>query len=354
MKKFKSAKDIKVGVIGYGGAFNMGQSHMNEMKKAGMTPFAVCEIDPSRLEVATQDFPGIETYDNLDKMLKQSDVDIITHITPHNLHYPLAAKCLKAGKGVITEKPFVITTAECDKLIKLAEQKKIMLSTYHNRHWDGWIMRAKQQIVDKGVIGDVVRIEAEMGTYGMPNDWWRTSRSISGGILYDWGVHLLEYALQIIPSEVTEVTGFATHGFWEAKAPKGFSHIGDMNEDDARAIVRFANGAMIDLTVSQLLTSPAKFMTIHGTEGSYNMAMGDGGWTLRKPKKKKGGGYEIVEKTGAHPNDKGYLFYKNIADAMTGKDKLIITPQWARRPIHVLDLAVNSAKQGKTLKAKYG
>ena len=59
MKKFKSASEIKVGVIGYGGAFNMGKAHLNEMKKAGMTPTAVAEIDKERLKVAETDFPGI-------------------------------------------------------------------------------------------------------------------------------------------------------------------------------------------------------------------------------------------------------------------------------------------------------
>ncbi len=149
MKAFSSTKEIKVGVIGYGGAFNMGQAHLSQMKKAGMSPFAVCELDPKRLEVAQQDFPGIETYTNLDQMLKQSDVNLIIHITPHNLHYPLAAKCLKAAKHVVTEKPFVLTTAEANKLINLAQKNKVMVSTYHNRHWDGCILRAVKQIVEK-------------------------------------------------------------------------------------------------------------------------------------------------------------------------------------------------------------
>ena len=48
MPRFKKAADIKVGVIGYGGAFNMGKSHLNQMKEAGMTPVAVAEIDAAR------------------------------------------------------------------------------------------------------------------------------------------------------------------------------------------------------------------------------------------------------------------------------------------------------------------
>jgi len=348
MKKFKHPRDIKVGVIGYGGAFNMGKSHLREMKRAGMTPFAVCELNPKRLEVAQQDFPGIETYSTLKAMLKESAVNLLVHITPHNLHYPLATQCIKAGKHVVTEKPFVLTTQEADKLIAQSKQQKVMVSTYHNRHWDGWILRSMREVVEKKTIGDIYKVEAHMGTYGMPQDWWRTSRSVSGGILYDWGVHLLEYALQVIPSEVTEVSGFGHEGHWAAKMKPTQPWKKDCIEDDAAAIVRFKNGAYINLSVSQLESAPRPdFISFHGTKGYYGIAWDK--WTTRTPNRKG----ELVEKTGKHPKDKSHLYYQNIADHLTGQAKLIITPQWARRPIHILDLAIKSAKQGKTLKAKY-
>ena len=73
MKRFKRAADIKVGVIGYGGAFNMGRAHLNEMKRAGMKPTAVADVDRSRLKVAEEDFPGIETYDSAEAMLKTAE-----------------------------------------------------------------------------------------------------------------------------------------------------------------------------------------------------------------------------------------------------------------------------------------
>ncbi|MEM9789716.1 MAG: Gfo/Idh/MocA family oxidoreductase [Planctomycetota bacterium] len=349
---FKKPADIKVGVIGYGGAFNMGKKHLEEMRDAGMTPFAVCEIDPTRLDVATADFPGIETYDSLDKMLKHSDVNLIVHITPHNLHYSLAAKCVKAGKHVVTEKPFVVTTAEADKLIALAEKHNVMVSTYHNRHWDGHIIKAVQMLVDKQAIGDVFRAELHFGGYGMPRDWWRTSRSISGGILYDWGVHLLEYTLQVMRSPIAEVSGFAKTGHWEAKAPKGYPWVGDMNEDEATAIVRLQDGGMINLSVSELDTSGRPPIAYHGTKGSYTIHMWgpQEGYVLKTPNRKG----EITEKTGKHAKGQQRLFYKNIAEHLCGQAELIITPQWARRPIHILDLARRSAEQGKALKAKYG
>jgi len=348
---FKKPSDIKVGVIGYGGAFNMGRGHLNEMKKAGMTPFAVCEIDPARLEVAQADFPGIETYDSLSKMLKQSDVDLIVHITPHNLHYKLAAQCVKAGKHVVTEKPFVVTTSEADKLIALAEQHNVMVSTYHNRHWDGWILKAVEQIIDKQAIGDVFRAEIHWGGHSMPKDWWRTSRSISGGVMYDWGVHLLEYTLQIMRAPIVEVSGFAVEGYWKSKAPKKFKWRGDMNEDEASAIVRLEDGSMINLSVSHLDTSGRPPIQFHGTKGSYTIHMwGDQeGFIIKKPNAKG----QIVEKKGKHAKGRQHLFYQNIADHLTGQADLVITPQWARRPIHILDLAARSARQNKTLKAKH-
>ncbi|NBC10571.1 MAG: Gfo/Idh/MocA family oxidoreductase [Planctomycetes bacterium] len=350
MAKFSSPKDIKVGVIGYGGAFNMGKQHLLGCKKAGMKPFAVCEIDPTRLEVAEEDFPGIETYGSLKDMLNQSDVDLIIHITPHNLHYKLAAQCVKAGKHVVTEKPFVLTTSEADRLIAMAKKHKVMVSTYHNRHWDGWILRARQQIVERGIIGDVFKVEAHMGGYGLPGGWWRSSKSISGGILYDWGVHLLEYALQVIPSDVTEVNGFAHTGYWPGKAPKSWPWKDDANEDHAAAVVRFANGAYINLSVSQLNAKGSENqIEFHGTKGCYLINFSKG-WTTRIANAKG----KIVEKTGQHPKSRGDRFYKNIAQSLCGNEELVITPEWARRPIHILDLADRSARQGRAVKAKYG
>lgn len=347
MPKFKKASDIKVGVIGYGGAFNMGKSHLNEMKKAGMTPVAVAEIDKARLKVAEEEFPGIETYNSVDKMLKQSDVNLITIITPHNTHAKLALKCLKAGKSVCCEKPLAITTAECDAMISEAKKHKVVLSTYHNRHWDGCILEAVKRIKKQKTIGDVVRIEAHMGGYRCPGDWWRSSKKTSGGITYDWGVHLLEYALQLIDDDITEVTGFAKKGHW-AKQNKFKS---DCIEDEGFIVTRFKKGAWLTLTITNI-DSFAKGedrgqLEITGTEGTYIF---DGG-TYKIIKHNKNGSKTVT--TGKNQNSKGYLFYQNVADHLVKGTELIISGEWSRRPIHILDLGNKSAITGKAYKAKY-
>ena len=342
MKFFKAANDIKVGVIGYGGAFNMGKVHLDGMKSAGMTPVAVSELDSSRLEVAKTDFPGIEIYTSVTEMLSRNDVNLVTIITPHNTHAKLGKQCLNAGRHIVCEKPLAITTKEVDSMIAAAEKNGVMLSTYHNRHWDGLILEAVKRIREKGEIGEVIGVSAKMAGYGQPRDWWRASKSISGGILYDWGVHLIEYSLQLIDSEVTEVSGFSHEGFW---APKT-RWKDNTNEDDAYAVVRFKSGQRLTLHFSSLDAKPgAHHVEIQGTKGVYSM--NNNGFTITKKVGKK-----TTTVHHPHPDSDWDAYYKNVANYMTGKEKLVIDGAWSRRPIHIIDLAVQSAKKNKTLTAK--
>jgi predicted dehydrogenase len=342
-KSFKRAGDIKVGVIGYGGAFNMGRAHLKEMQGAGMTPIAVAEIDPSRLKVATTDFPGIETYSTVVAMLKKSAVNLVVIITPHNTHAKLALQCLRAGRHVVCEKPLAITTTECDAMIAEARKRKLVLSTYHNRHWEGAIMLGRK-LIRQGVIGDVFRVEAHMGKRGLPRDWWRTSRSISGGALYDWGVHLLEYSLQVIDSEIDEVAGFAKRGFWgpQTRWKK------DAIEDEGFAVIRFKNGAWLTLCITALDANPKLGrVEFTGTKGTFLM-VNDTEYEVTT----QDGARTVVTKGKSDPSE-WWRFYKNIARHLVKGEKLVITPEWSRRPIHILDLASRSARLGHALKSRY-
>jgi predicted dehydrogenase len=344
MAKYKKASEIKVGVVGYGGAFNMGKWHLNEMLKAGMTPVAVAEIDPKRLEVAKSDFPGIGTFASLGQMLKKSDVDLVTLITPHNTHAKLARQALNAGKHVVCEKPLAITTLQCDAMIAAARKNNAVISTYHNRHWDGWILNAMKHL-KAGLIGEVVRVEAHMGGYNKPGDWWRSSKNTSGGILYDWGVHLLEYSLQILgpTAKMREVTAFSKCGFWAQRTPWKK----DCNEDESCAVVRFTNGAWLSLLVSSIDNNPRRgLVEVTGTKASYILD-----WNANELIRKEDG-LTISTKYPNSPSE-GWRFYQNVADHLVKGAKLVITGEWARRPIHILDLADQSARKGCAIKTKY-
>jgi predicted dehydrogenase len=342
MSRFRKTADIKVGVVGYGGAFNMGRAHFNEMKAAGMTPLAVAELDPARLDVARKDFPGIETFRTVDDMLRASAVDLVTLITPHNTHAELALKCLRAGRHVVVEKPMAVTTAECDAMIAAATRSKVALSTYHNRHWDGIILGAMKHL-RTGAIGRVVRVDAEMGRLSQPGDWWRTSKSVSGGILYDWGVHLCEYILQLVDSPIAEVSGYTWSGVWAGKT----RWKKDTNEDEGHIVIRFESGAWASIQITSLDGRPNQpWFKVIGTKGT--MALD---WHATEITTLDG--ERRITTQVPNPKSEGGRFYQNIADHLTRGTRLVITPEWARRPIHILDLACRSAKAGRAMTPKY-
>jgi predicted dehydrogenase len=218
----------------------------------------------------------------------------------------------------------------------------VLLSTYHNRHWDGCIVQALRTL-RTGVIGDLVRVDMHTGGWSQPRDWWRSSKRLSGGILYDWGVHLLEYALQIVQADIREVSGFAHRGFW---APRT-AWKGDTVEDDAFLVVRFSSGVWCTLGMSHVESRPRPgWVDITGTKGSYIM---------------EGANWELithdegvtVSRRGVNPPSAWWRFYRNLADHLTRGASLVITPEWARRPIHILDLADRSARLGRALPARY-
>lgn len=339
---FSRPEDIKVGVVGYGGAFNMGRTHLQDMQKAGMTPRAVAEPDAARRAVAAQEFPGIQTYSSVDEMLAQSDVNLVVLITPHNTHAPLALQCLKAGRHVVCEKPLALTTEECDAMIAAARDAGVILTTFHNRHWDGSILKALE-VVRSGVLGEIIRIESHMGQWGKPGDWWRSSKSISGGILYDWGVHVLEYILQLVDSEITEVTGFAKRGHWAPHSKWG----ADTVEDEGFVVVRFKNGVWASVLMTQIDLSPKRGMVqVTGTKGTF-------WWDYERHELTVQDGETTVISKGKNPTPQWEKYYANVAAHLTKGEPLVITPEWSRRPIHILDLADRSAREGRALPAKY-
>ena len=157
------------------------------------------------------------------------------------------------------------------------------------------------------------------------------------------GCSFLEYSLQILQSDIVEVTGFAHTGFWADETPWQ----ADTNEDEATAIVRFKNGTWINLTMSSMASVPRKgWLEITGTAGTYIF---DGG-TYEILQIKDG---EKVVSSGKNPGHQYDKYYDNIAAHLSTGEDLIITPEWSRRPIHILDLACKSAAMGQTLKAKY-
>ncbi len=113
------------------------------------------------------------------------------------------------------------------------------------------------------------------------------------------------------------------------------------------AVVRFENGVHMIVRISIVESNPRPGrIEVTGTKKSHIF---DGTTReLVKPKKSS-----TVTETGTNPENEHQRYYRNIADHLVSPEPLVIDAYPARRPIHILDLAVRSAKQGKSLRAKY-
>ncbi|CAG7643807.1 Gfo/Idh/MocA family protein [Paenibacillus allorhizosphaerae] len=329
---------IRGAVIGYGGAFNMGKSHGNHMKRVGFEFSAACDLDPARMEQAAQDFPGLRTYTDVQDLLAQPDIDLVTVITPHNTHAALAEQVLLNGKHCILEKPMCIHADDADKLVKLAKEKGLMLSVFHNRRWDGWYLTVKD-LMEKGVIGDIFHVEMFMGGYSAPKEWWRENKEISGGAFYDWGAHYIDYLLGIVPGKIRSVRGTIHNRVWHQKT----------NEDQVDSMIFFENGAIAHVEISSIARVGKARFRILGTKGAVEVInTKDGKLNLYTD---ADGQNQLSEVEFL--KDRQSAYYDNIADYLLRGAELIVKPEEARRIIAVIETTERSAKEAKELPVPY-
>ncbi len=322
---------FRTGVIGYGGAFNMGRLHLNSMaKNKRMEVAAVCELDPGRRQVATEDFPGIKTYARVGEMLRNAELDLVTIITPHNTHAKLAVQCLSAGVNVVCEKPMAITSAEVKEMMAAARKKKVVISTFHNRRWDGDFVVLRDLVRKEKIIGRVFRLEAGFYGYGEQGTWWRSNRKVSGGAIYDWGAHFTDWILNVITEDIDWVSGY------QVKNPQWTQYD---NEDHSEYTLRFKSGCTATLTMSNLSMSSRPRWRLLGERGSIEDV---GGKYLVRTM--VNGRQMSTEVPFAEANWDAY--YENVYKHLMGRAKLVITPESAARVIGVLEAANLSAARG--------
>lgn len=323
-------KPVRCGIIGYGGAFNMGKHHADQIRAAGMQVTAVCDIDPARLEVARQEQgDDVALYDRVSDLASAEDVDLGVVITPHNVHCENTLELLTRSKHAVVEKPFCITADEATRMIDAARANGVMLSTYHNRRWDPDFITIRH-IIESGLIGEVFHIEAYSGSYGHPGYWWRSHKPISGGAIYDWGAHFMDWILNIMPGKVESVYGFFHKRVWHDVT----------NEDQTQAILRFTGGRYAELQLSSIAAAGKEKWRILGTKGAIHS-------TWEPPihvAQYVNGKLEHIDVPFLQPEPNAY--YRNIAEHLMCDAPLAVTPESARRVIAVLEAAEISSKKG--------
>lgn len=147
---------LAVGIIGYG---YWGPNLVRNFSACPLTEVAgVCDGNPERLEKLHRTHGHLRGFATVDELL-ESPVDAVAIATPVSTHYPIAKRCLEAGKHVMLEKPLAATVAEAKALVALAKRQDRVLMVDHTYLFSPAVQRIRAMI-EYGELGELYYVDS--------------------------------------------------------------------------------------------------------------------------------------------------------------------------------------------------
>lgn len=343
-------------IIGYG---HMGSWHVNHYLKSDVVHLSgIYDIDPAKSALAEAN--GIHAYPSFEAVLADPAVDFVLIATPNEFHKPLAIAALEAGKHVISEKPVTLSSADLEEMIAAAKRANRCFTVHQNRRWDCDYLMMKQ-VYESGDMGDVTSIESRYhGSRGIPGDW-RGQKEHGGGMIYDWGVHLIDQMVGIVSDR--QIERVFCH----------CNHITNFEVDDGFKLDLFYEGgltARVEVGTSNFIALPRFYMT--GTNGGaivenwqdkchvvcckywdekdVKPVITPGGMTrTMAPRDEK----TIAEHDIERPTPDVHDFYRNFVRAMDGLEEQYVTHDQMRYDMHIMEAAFESDRLGQPIPFPY-
>ncbi|MGM1045923.1 Predicted dehydrogenase [Paenibacillus uliginis N3/975] len=340
-------------IVGYGG---MGSYHAKLIKDNNyLEVTGTYDILENRRTASIE--AGYPAYESYEEVLSDSAVDVVLIATPNDVHKELALQAFKAGKHVICEKPVTLSVQDFKEMVAAADEAGRVLMVHQNRRWDEDFLTIKQMYNEK-TIGDLFRIESRVhGANGIPGDW-RHLEQHGGGMLLDWGVHLLDQILFMVDSRITSLSSRLSF------------ILGDEVDDGFEANLQFENGvsAVIEVGTTNFITLPRWY--VKGTEGTGVIE----DWSLNGRVVSRNQDAVKVEptpiqagvgltKTMAPPSEEATItgtlpepfrnsssFFDNFAAVIEGKSEPIVKNEEVLRVLNLIDAVFESGRTGETLK----
>jgi predicted dehydrogenase len=340
------------GIIGCGMIANFHAKAIADIRDAKLVAcFDMFPAAADRLAATTNCRP----YNDLDAMLADPGVDVVTICSPSGAHLEPAVAAAKAGKHVIVEKPLEITLDRCDKIIRACEKAGVTLATiFPSRfHESSQLMK---QAIERGRFGTVTMGDAYVKWFRTQHYYdsgaWRgTWKLDGGGALMNQAIHSVDL-LTWLMGPVSEISAFTAT----------LAHQRIEVEDVATASVRFASGALgvIEATTAAY-PGALKRIEIHGTGGSAVLEEEDiKAWQFEKitkqdqallermqGKTKTGGGASDPSAIGHHGHT---LLFKDALQAIKKGTKPLVDGHEGRRSVEIILAIYKAAETGKTIK----
>ncbi|GAA5949103.1 hypothetical protein JCM3765_004012 [Sporobolomyces pararoseus] len=321
---------------------------------------------------AREQFPqGVKVVNTLEQVLQDSEIQAVWVLTINDTHFDYVEKCLKNGKHVVVEKPITPTSREAQQLAELAKEKNLVLAVYQNRRWDADFLTIKNMI-EEGTFGELSEFQSNFDRFrneAAVTKVWKEKNLPGSGLAYDLGSHLIDQLLSLFgPPESVTAHLSNSRLIGNPSVPDSFRillHYPPSPSTPSRSLPLTA----IAQSSSLSLMNPQQRFLIKGTKASFLKY----GLDPQEDSLKKFGkdavsnegefGKESKEMSGTlWTKEKGEekieslkgnykAWFENVAEAIESNDrsKLIVTPEQAALTIKIIELAIQSSQEGRTI-----
>jgi predicted dehydrogenase len=155
---------VRVGVIGYGYWGPVVARNFQSID--GCQLAAVCDNNPAALERASKAYPGIVVTSEPAEVLHSPGIEAVAVVTPVWTHFDFAKAALENGKHVFVEKPFTASSLEAQRLIDLADSRKLQIMVDHTFLFTGAVRKIRQ-LIDQGVLGKLFYYDSSRVNLGL-------------------------------------------------------------------------------------------------------------------------------------------------------------------------------------------
>jgi scyllo-inositol 2-dehydrogenase (NADP+) len=342
---------INVGVVGYGYSGRAFHTYLTGLADGLRLHGIAARSEPAQ-QAAAADHPEARIYSSLDEMLQDDAVQLVVLATPHHTHRDLAIQAMDAGRHVATDKVMALNGREAAEMIEAGKRNDVMLSVFHNRRWD-WDYLTVRKVIADGLIGEPYLFQAAIMGYGGPRGW-RGSQALSGGIMFDWGAHFMDQALQLVPAPVETVFCDIIH---RDVLPVDIGNHGLIR-------MRFANGVRYDIEIGNLSAAKKPRWFVLGDGGAlvkHGLDPQEGPMNQRRIEEAEESPetyarvYTVVDRERQElviPSVRGSWksYYQNIADVLNKGAELAVKPEEALQAMRVFDAAMESARTGAVVR----
>jgi predicted dehydrogenase len=345
------SRKVNVGLVGYGMAGRVFHAPVI----SAIPQLQLAAVVERHGEASRQRYPKVAVVKDASALFGSTEIDLVAIATPNPTHFDLARAALLAGKHVVVDKPFTITTAEAQELTDLAQHQKRILSVHQNRRWDGDFLTVSELLRQRR-LGRLVAYESRFDRFRRsPRPGaWREEAGAGSGLLYDIGSHLIDQALVLFgpPRSVCA----------DIRMQRD-----NAKTDDQFEVVLGYDRLKVTCAASMLACEPGPRFTLHGTNWSFvKFGLDPQEEALKRGKtpddrdwgKDPEEGWGTLSICNGSSEFRGKIetargcyqaFYQNVYEAIANGAELAVRPEQARDVIRLIELAKQSSAEKRAV-----